>query len=99
MIGEALNKLCPGAEFVIEDNDYSKIKWIKTPDNIPTLEQILAEIEIIKLEKEQSLYKVKRKAEYPSIGDQLDALFHAGVFPPEMAEKIQSVKSKYPKPE
>lgn len=42
-------------------------------------------------------YKSLRRNEYPSIGDQLDALFHAGVFPPEMAEKIQAVKDKYPK--
>jgi len=38
-----------------------------------------------------------RAANYPSIGDQLDALFHAGVFPSYMASKIQAVKDKYPK--
>jgi hypothetical protein len=42
-------------------------------------------------------YAEKRIMEYPLIGDQLDALFHAGVFPPEMAAKIQAVKDKYPK--
>lgn len=42
-------------------------------------------------------YKQKRVVEYPSIGDQLDALFHAGVFPDEMAAQIQAVKDKYPK--
>jgi hypothetical protein len=42
-------------------------------------------------------YKSKRQIEYPSIGDQLDALFHANVFPTEMAALIQSVKDKYPK--
>ena len=42
-------------------------------------------------------YKSQRAAEYPSIGDQLDALFHAGVFPTEMAALIQAVKDKYPK--
>lgn len=42
-------------------------------------------------------YKQKRVMEYPSIGDQLDALFHAGVFPAEMAAEIQAVKDKYPK--
>lgn len=38
-----------------------------------------------------------RITEYPKIGDQLDALFHAGVFPAEMAAAIQAVKDKYPK--
>ena len=42
-------------------------------------------------------YKFQRISEYPSIGDQLDALFHAGVFPEEMAATIQAVKDKYPK--
>ena len=42
-------------------------------------------------------YKELRAAEYPPIGDQLDALFHAGVFPVEMAALVQAVKDKYPK--
>lgn len=42
-------------------------------------------------------YKQQRKTEYPSIGDQLDALFHAGVFPADMAAQIQAIKDKYPK--
>lgn len=44
-----------------------------------------------------SNYVELRKQEYPSIGDQLDALFKAGLLPPEMAEKLQAVKDKYPK--
>lgn len=40
-----------------------------------------------------------RKNSYPSIGDQLDALFHAGVFPADMAAQIQAVKDANPKPE
>ena len=42
-------------------------------------------------------YKYKRQFEYPDIGDQLDALYHAGVFPEDMANKIKAVKDKYPK--
>ena len=42
-------------------------------------------------------YARDRQLEYPPIGDQLDALFHAGVFPTEIAVVIQSVKDKYPK--
>lgn len=34
---------------------------------------------------------------YPSIGDQLEALFKAGLFPPEMATRIQAVKDQFPK--
>jgi hypothetical protein len=42
-------------------------------------------------------YAEKRKSEYPAIGDQLDALYHAGVFPAEMAALLKAVKDKYPK--
>jgi len=42
-------------------------------------------------------YQEPRQASYPSLGDQLDALFHAGVFPEDMAAQIQAVKDKYPK--
>ena len=43
-------------------------------------------------------YQRTRAEAYPSIGDQLDALFHASVFPSEMASTLQAVKDKYPKP-
>lgn len=35
---------------------------------------------------------------YPSIGDQLDDLFHKGAFSAEMTAKLQAVKDQYPKP-
>jgi hypothetical protein len=41
-------------------------------------------------------YKYKRAAEYPSIADQLDKIFHDGI--DEWKETIQAVKDKYPKP-
>lgn len=47
--------------------------------------------------EDSDAYKQQRATEYPSIGDQLDALFHAGVFPEAMAAEIQAIKDKYPK--
>lgn len=44
-------------------------------------------------------YQKSRSTEYPPVGDQLDALFKAGLFPEEMTAQIQAVKDKYPKPE
>ncbi len=40
-------------------------------------------------------YKAQRAAEYPSIADQLDKIFHDGI--DEWKETIQAVKDKYPK--
>ena len=42
------------------------------------------------------LQDIRRNA-YPPIGDQLDALFHAGIFPAEMAAKLAEVKARFPK--
>ena len=42
-------------------------------------------------------YQENRVKEYPPIGDQLDALYHAGVFPDAMAATIKAIKDKYPK--
>lgn len=44
-------------------------------------------------------YRAKRAAEYPSIGDQLDALWKGGDAAVEMLAQIQAVKDAYPKPE
>ena len=62
-----------------------------------TLEELRTE-EIRLLEEYTSEeYQRQRVVDYPAIGDQLDALFHAGVFPAEMAAAIQAIKDKYPK--
>jgi hypothetical protein len=42
-------------------------------------------------------YKTKRIAEYPTIGDQLDALWKGGDAAAVMLAKVQAVKAKYPK--
>lgn len=42
-------------------------------------------------------YAEARVKQYPTIGDQLDSLYHAGIFPADMAAKIKAVKDKCPK--
>lgn len=98
-LANAIKNLCPDAEFSYTNNDYSTVVWVKEPSVIPTSSEI--EIELLRLTNEYNskTYARNRVKEYPSIGDQLDALFHAGVFPLEMAASIQAVKDKYPKEE
>jgi hypothetical protein len=43
-------------------------------------------------------YQRDRAAEYPSIGDQLDALWKGGDAATAMLAQVQAVKAKYPKP-
>jgi hypothetical protein len=44
-------------------------------------------------------YQRQRAAEYPPIGDQLDALWKGGEVAAAMLAQVQAVKAKYPKPE
>jgi uncharacterized small protein (DUF1192 family) len=90
----ALLSLCPGAEWTIHNDD---LEWLDTKQTQPTEAEIQAEITRLQAEYDAQAYARSRAAEYPAIGDQLDALFHAGVFPAEMAAQIQAIKDKYPK--
>ena len=88
-------------------NTNNELFWLDEGDDpavwLPGCTQITdAEADTIRAAAQQAAfnaltYAQKRVGEYPSIGDQLDALFHAGVFPAEMAATIQAVKDKYPK--
>ena len=91
---EAIQSLKPGAQWVMRDD---VLEWKDNIQTQPTEQQIAAELARLQQEFEDKEYQRKRVAEYPSIGEQLDALFHAGVFPSDMAQKIQAVKDKYPK--
>lgn len=42
-------------------------------------------------------YKTKRALEYPTVGDQLDALWKGGEAAAAMLAQVQAVKAKYPK--
>ena len=98
-IAKALITLRPNAQWSLLGNTYEGLEWLDEDQSKPTEDEIAQEIERLKAEHELTQYQRQRAPEYPSIGDQLDALFHAGVFPPEMAEQIQAIKDKYPKPE
>jgi len=96
-IDQAIQTLCPNCEYEMEGYDYTKITWITLPQTIPTVEEI--EAELLKIEQQDNIIQCRerRRLEYPSIGDQLDALWKGGEAAAEMAAKIQAVKNKYPK--
>lgn len=43
-------------------------------------------------------YREKRRLEYPSIEDQLDALWKGGAEEQAMRQRVLAVKTKFPKP-
>ena len=95
---EALVSLRPGSQWVARGEDYAGIEWLDKEQSIPTDKELQAEITRLREEYNATFYRLERAKAYPSIGDQLDALFHAGVFPAEMAAQIQVIKDQFPKP-
>ncbi len=64
----------------------------------PSESAIQTKLKELQAEYDAQEYARTRAPLYPAIGDQLDALYHAGVFPKEMADKIKAVKDANPKP-
>lgn len=95
---DSIKSLVPNAEIIVRGSSIdAEVEWLVEPSIKPTNEQIATELARLQAQYEAKEYQRKRVVEYPSIGDQLDALFHAGVFPSDMAEQIQAIKDKYPK--
>lgn len=93
----AIQSLVPGAEVSVGIYN-QEIVW-HNPSVAPvTLKQVLEEQQRLQNLYDWYEYQRNRAREYPSIEEQLDALYHAGVFPTEMAERIRAVKEKYPRP-
>lgn len=55
------------------------------------------ELEKKRLQADYDAKKYQRDRQYPTIGDQLDEIYHQGI--DEWKKTIKAVKSKHPKPE
>ena len=92
---DAIQAIRPLSEISGSLGTYSKINWhgaepIPEADLIAKMKELIADYDA----KE---YQRLREPEYPDIGDQLDDLYHVGVFSAEMAAKLKAVKDKHPK--
>ena len=75
---EAIVAINSDAQATVTDNDYDKIVWTTgtTPISKSDLEAKVAELQTAYDAKN---YQRQRQAEYPSIVDQLDDIYHNGV--------------------
>jgi len=95
-ITNALTSLVPGAKWVFQGEvTYENLTWLDTEIAKPSKAALDAEIARLQAEYDAKEYQRNRAAEYPSIVDQLDKIFHDGI--DEWKETIQAVKDKYPK--
>lgn len=99
---QAILSLVPDAEIVVVDNDV--VEW-HNPSVAPVTEQQIQD-EMDRLENlyVSNEYQRERFKEYPSIGEQLDMLWHAidaGKLnkTSDFYTTLKSVKDKYPKSE
>lgn len=72
------------------------VNGVLVPMTDAEIEARNAEIAQAQAQEAAALYKEKRAAEYPSVLDQLDDLYHNGY--DGWRATIQAVKAKYPKP-
>jgi len=59
--------------------------------------EVVYDLAAVQVYADSQAYIAKRQAEYPAIGDQLDAIWKGGDAATEMLAKVQAVKAKYPK--
>ena len=84
--------------------DAKEVAWAAlTPKTREVTDPITGEAKTVPIEKSEIVrpdipdYYAKRRAEYPSLGDQLDALWKGGGAQTNMQAQIAAVKAKYPK--
>jgi hypothetical protein len=89
---DAIFSLRPGAKWTLRGEE---LEWIDTIQTKPTEQELQAEIIRLQAQYEANEYQRNRAAEYPSIADQLDTLYHSGL--DAWKAEIKTVKDKYPK--
>ena len=103
MIEKAVLKINPNAEFSVNADDINQITWHNGTTPIPVAD-IEAKMTELQAEYDANEYQRERATAYPSIGDQLDMLWHSIDQNPSLKseyfdfyEAIKAVKVKYPK--
>ena len=79
----------------VNAEDHNQITWHDGNPNSITVDQIKAKQAELKKAYDDAKYQRDRKAEYPSIEDQLDDLYHNGI--DGWKATIKVTKDKYPK--
>ena len=90
---DAIHSLKPAAIWVLRGNT---LEWADEEQTEPTTSEIDAEIIRLQAAYDAKAYARNRAAEYPSMADQLDDIYHNGI--DAWKATIKTTKDKYPKP-
>ena len=94
-IPAALTELRPGAEWTLRGETYAGLEWLDSKQTKPTESEINAKCAELKTAYDNKKYQRDRAAEYPSVVDQLDDIYHNGI--DAWKATIKTTKDKYPK--
>ena len=95
-VAEAILALEPTAQFSVTSEDLDKIEWFSDGVTQPSKSSIQSKLDELQAIEDANKYQRDRAAEYPSIPDQLDDIYHNGI--DAWKETIKATKDKYPKP-
>ena len=95
-LADAILAINSNAEVVVKQEDIKQITWHNGTTPIAEAD-ILAKQAELQADYEAKEYQRSRASEYPSIGEQLDMIYHAGQGGDAFQAAIQAVKDKYPK--
>jgi hypothetical protein len=86
---------------VVEDGNtfpiHESLSWVDCDGTVTTEHTYDGAVFVAPVVPDPPTYDEMRRRNYPPIGDQLDALYHAGVFPDAMAAEIKKIKDAYAK--
>ena len=98
---DAILKINPSAEVTVGENNIDQITWHEGTTPISKAD---IEAKMVEVQAEYDANQYQRDRVYPSIGDQLDMLWHSIDKDPELKTKyfdfyeaIKAVKVKHPK--
>jgi len=94
LILKAIVAINPDAKASVNADDIDQITWLDGTASIPKAD-IEAKMAELQADYDAKEYQRKRKAEYPSIVDQLDDIYHNGI--DGWKATIKATKDKYPK--
>ena len=100
-INKSILTINPNAQFTFQDNDINSITWLNGTTPIPKAD---IEAKMVEVQADYDAKQYQRDRVYPSIGDQLDMLWHSIDRDGELKSKyydfyeaIKAVKVKNPK--
>ena len=95
-IPAALTDLRPNADWTLRGETYADLEWNDLKQTKPTESEVNAKCAELKTAYDNKKYQRDREAEYPSLVDQLDDIYHNGI--DGWKATIKATKDKYPKP-